>query len=90
MDEDEPRAVQDPAGWDWENAELRSPEADVGAVIAVRFSADVFSEVARQAAAADLSLAAFVRTLVLARVTRRDLREADDDVGNDDEHARKP
>lgn len=40
MDEDEPRAVQDPAGWDWENAELRSPEADVGAVIAVRFSAD--------------------------------------------------
>jgi hypothetical protein len=74
MDEDELRELQDPANWDWENAEIRSPEADVGAVVAVRFTAEEFSQIARQATEAEVSLASFVRESVLARVTQRAAR----------------
>ena len=68
MDDDELRELQNPENWDRENAQVHSPEKDVGAVIAVRFTAEEFKRMARRAAEADLPLTSFVRNLVLERI----------------------
>lgn len=48
-----------------------APVAEAGAVIAVRFAAEEFERIVEQAAEADLTLTAFVREVVLARVAQR-------------------
>jgi hypothetical protein len=71
MDEDELRDLQDPSAWDYENAEVVAPMPEAGAVVAVRFAADEFARVVKQAAEANLTLAAFVRGAVIEKVARR-------------------
>lgn len=74
MDEDELRELQDPSNWDYENAQIGVPVDDVGAVVAVRFSADEFERVARRAAETGVSLTSFVRDSVLDRVAQQRVR----------------
>lgn len=74
MDDDELRELQDPSNWDYENAQRVAPVDDAGAVIAVRFTAAEFERVAQQAAQARMTLASFVRAMVLERVPERAMR----------------
>jgi hypothetical protein len=72
--DDELRELQDPAEWDFEQADVVSAEDAAGGVVMVRFSAEDFSRVAKQAGEAKLTLAAFVREAVLDKVLQRTAR----------------
>lgn len=74
MGEDEVRELQDPSGWDFEQAAVVSPVEQPGAVVAVRFAADDFARVARLAAESNTSVTAFVRDAVLEKVAHRPVR----------------
>ncbi len=75
MDEDELRTLQDPTAWDFDDAQVRPPVAGAGAVVAIRFAADEFEHVAKQAAEANLSLTAFIRDAVLTKVVHPSVRD---------------
>jgi len=67
MDDDELRELEDPASWDQNGVEARPAVRNARGVVAVEFAGEDLERLARSAAEAGMSLAAFVRHAALEK-----------------------
>lgn len=62
------KELQDPASWDFEHAEERTPDKPTRAVVSVSFGRDDYDKVTAAARSAGKKTSEFIREVVMARL----------------------